>query len=176
MPSSMTRQLVYIESGVAIATETFDAGGALLLAEGAIGDGTYTEYYPEGGLKTVKTMLGGKANGTLKAFFASGALQIEAYYLAGAKEGPFKFYTEDGKPLLEAAYKNDLLNGWKKEYGPDGKGPRSPIMDDKLASPQPQAGTEWQPVLATRGPESQVTVVTSLARGELFAFKPTPNI
>ncbi|MEK7373767.1 MAG: hypothetical protein AABZ85_01910 [Thermodesulfobacteriota bacterium] len=60
MPSSMTRQLVYIESGVAIATETFDAGGALLLAEGAIGDGTYTEYYPEGGLKTVKTMLGGK--------------------------------------------------------------------------------------------------------------------
>ena len=176
MPSSMTRQLVYIESGVAIATETFDAGGALLLAEGAIGDGTYTEYYPEGWLKTVKTMLGGKANGTLKAFFASGTLQIEAYYLAGTKEGPFKFYTEDGKLLLEAAYKNDLLNGWKKEYGPDGKVVSELYyVDDKLPRPpNPQAVVEPAKAVpaAPAEPESQVTVkVTSLARGELFSFR-----
>jgi len=176
MPSSMTRQLVYIESGVAIATETFDAGGVLLLVEGAIGDGTYTEYYPEGGLKTVKTMLGGKANGTLKAFFPAGALQIEAYYLAGAKEGPFKFYTEDGKLLMEAAYKNDLLNGWKKEFGPDGKVVSEfYYVDDKLARPpNPQAVVEPAKAVpaAPAEPESQVTVkVTSLARGELFSFR-----
>lgn len=179
MPSSMTRQLVYIESGVAIATETFDAGGALLLAEGSIGDGTYTEYYPEGGLKTVKTMQGGKANGTLKAFFASGSLQIEAYYLAGAKEGPFKFYTEDGKLLMEASYKNDLLNGWKKEYGPDGKVVSELYyVDDKMARP-PDPRVVPEPVKAALAvlaapaePESQVTVkVTGLARGELFAFR-----
>ncbi|MDP2866067.1 MAG: hypothetical protein Q8O90_07480, partial [Elusimicrobiota bacterium] len=176
MPSSMTRQLVYIESGVAIATETFDAGGVLLLVEGAIGDGTYTEYYPEGGLKTVKTMLGGKANGTLKAFFPAGALQIEAYYLAGAKEGPFKFYTEDGKLLLEAAYKNDLLNGWKREYGPDGTAVSgSYYVDDKLTRP-PDPRVVAEPAKAVPAapaePESQVTVkVTSLARGELFSFR-----
>lgn len=179
LPSSMTRQLVYTESGVIIATETFDAGGALLLAEGAIGDGTYTEYYPEGGLKTVKTMQGGKANGTLKAFFPTGALQIEAYYLAGAKEGPFKFYTEDGKLLMEASYKNDLLNGWKKEYGPEGKViSEFYYVDDKLARPpNPQAAPEpakAAPAVpaAPAEAESQVTVkVTGLARGELYAFR-----
>lgn len=179
IPSSMTRQLVYVESGVVIATETFDAGGALLLAEGSIGDGTYTEYYPEGGLKTVKTMQGGKANGTLKAFFPAGALQIEAYYLAGAKEGPFKFYTEDGKLLMEASYKNDLLNGWKKEYGPDGKAiSELYYVDDKMARPpDPRVAAEpakaaLAALTAPAEPESQVTVkVTSLARGELFAFR-----
>ncbi len=173
LPSSMTRQLVYIESGVAIATETFDAGGALLLAEGIISDGTYTEYYSEGGLKTVKTLLGGKANGTLKAFSPSGALQIEAYYLAGAKEGPFKFYTGDGKLLLEAAYRNDLLNGWKKEYGPDGKVVSEfYYADDKLARPPNPLAVAEPAKAAPAEPESQVTVrVTSLARGELFAFR-----
>lgn len=178
LPSTMTRQLVYTQSGVAIATETFDAGGALLLAEGAIVDGTYTEYYPEGGLKTVKTMLSGKANGTLKAFFPSGALQIEAYYLAGAKEGPFKFYTEDGKLLLEAAYKNDKLNGWKKEYGPNGTAVSELYYaDDQLSRPpNPQAALVPEMVKAAQPvpaePESQVTVkVTRLARGELFSFR-----
>ncbi len=176
-PSSMTRQLVYTESGVAIATETFDANGVLALTEGSIGDGTYTEYYPEGGLKTVKTMMSGKANGTLKAFFPSGALQIEAYYLAGGKEGPFKFYTEDGKLLMEAAYKSDRLNGWKKEFGPDGAViSEFYYVDDQLARPpDPRAGTvlaaaKAAPVPAE--PESSVTVkVTSLARGELYTFR-----
>lgn len=173
LPSTMTRQLVYFDNGVAVATETYDVGGALLLTEGAIGDGTYTEYYPEGGLKTVKTMSGGKTGGTLKAFFPSGALQLEAYYLAGAKEGPFKFYTEDGKLLMEAAYKNDLLNGWKKEYGPDGAATsESYYIDDKPARPpDPRLALEPAKVVLAE-PDSAVTAkVTNLARGELFSFR-----
>ncbi len=178
-PSSMTRQLVYIESGLAIATETFDANGVLALTEGSIGDGTYTEYYPEGGLKTVKTMMSGKANGTLKAFFPSGALQIEAYYLAGGKEGPFKFFTEDGKLLMEAAYKNDRLNGWKKEFGPDGKTVSEfYYIDDQLARPPDPRAVPAAAAAAAEAkavpaePESGITVkVARQARGELFTFR-----
>ena len=171
LPSTMTRRLIYMESGIAVATETFDAGGALVMSEGAIGNGTYTEYYPDGGLKTVKTMMSGKTNGTLRAFFPAGALQVEAYYLAGGKEGPFKYYTEDGKLLMEASYTNDLLNGWKKEYGADGAIiSESYYLDDRLARPaNPQAAPESAKESPT---ESLVTVkVTSLARGELFSFR-----
>ena len=173
-PSTMTRQLVYLESGVAAATETFDTNGALVLTEGAIGNGTYTEYYPDGGLKTVKTMMSGKANGTLKAFYPSGALQIEAYYLAGGREGPFKFYTESGKLLMEAAYINDRLNGWKKEYGADGSiSFEAYYLDDRPAEPRKaQAAPAQAKHSSAAEPESMVAAkVVRLARGELFSFR-----
>lgn len=173
LPSTMTRQLVYLESGVAVATETFDAGGGLVLAEGAIGNGTYTEYYSDGGLKTVKTMIGGKANGTLKAFYPSGALQIEAYYLAGGKEGPFTYYTSNGKLLMEAYYKNDLLNGWKKEYGADGAvSSETYYLDDRPAEPEKTLPRPEQTGGPAAEPESLVTVkVVRFARGEILSFR-----
>lgn len=118
--STMTRQLVYMEAGVAVATETFDAAGALVMTEGAIPDGTYTEYYPDGVLKTIKSITAGKNNGILKAFFPTGTMEMEAFYQAGEKAGPLKYYTEQGVLLMEASYKNNLLNGWKKEYGSGG--------------------------------------------------------
>ncbi|MDO8803782.1 MAG: hypothetical protein Q7R35_05075 [Elusimicrobiota bacterium] len=173
IPSTMTRQLVYLEGGVAVATETFDAGGALVLTEGAISNGTYTEYYPDGSLKTVKTMMSGKANGTLKAFYPAGALQVEAYYLAGGREGPFKYYTGDGKLLMEAAYRNDLLNGWKKEYGADGAVTSATYyIDDRPAEPRKEPTAPGQGKQTAAEPESMVTAkVVRLARGELLSFR-----
>jgi antitoxin component YwqK of YwqJK toxin-antitoxin module len=168
-PSTSATLTVYTENWVAIATETFDAAGALTGVEGAIKDGTYTEYYDSGALKTVKTMAGGKASGTLKAYYPSGKLQIDAYYLAGAKDGPFKYYAEDGKPLMEAVYKNDKLNGWKKEFGPDGLAKTETYyQDDHLAEP-PKVQAPPEP---EKEQESQVTVKTlAVARGERFSFQ-----
>lgn len=169
LPSTSTRLLVYSENGVAIATETLNAAGAPLSMEGAVKDGTYTEYYENGGLKTVKTVSNGKASGTLKAFYPSGAVQIEAYYLAGAKDGPFKYYDENGKLLMEAAYKNDKLDGWKKEYDDTGAvKAASYYTDDHLAEPpKPKTPAGEQP----KEIESSVTVkVMDLARGERFTF------
>ncbi|MDA8244244.1 MAG: hypothetical protein M0025_09020 [Elusimicrobia bacterium] len=173
-PSTMTRQLVYFEGGVAIATETFDASGALLSLEGAVKDGTYTEYYPDGGLKTVKSMRAGKNDGTLKAYYPSGKVQVQAYYLAGDKNGTFSYYSEDGKPLLEAEYKGDKLNGWKREYAPDGSVASEVFYaDDKpAAAPKAQAAAPAQEAAAPEEPGSMVTVKTySLARGERYAFR-----
>jgi len=169
LPSTSTRLLVYSENGVAIATETFDAAGAAAGIEGTIKDGTYTEYYEAGALKTVKTMLNGKASGTLKAYYPTGAVQIEAYYLAGAKDGPFNYYAENGKPLMEAAYKNDKLNGWKKEFDAAGLvKSETYYIDDHMAEP-PKALTVPEPA---KEQESMVTVKTmSLARGERFSFQ-----
>lgn len=168
--STSSRQLVYYEAGVAIATETYDAAGALAALDGAVKDGTYTEYYPDGALKTVKSMLGGKASGTMKTFYQGAGVQVEAYYMGGAKEGPFRYFTEDGKLLLEAEYRGDRLNGWKKEYGPDGSVKNQAYyQDDQPAEPpKPQA----QPAPAPAERDSMVTVKTArIARGESFSFQ-----
>jgi antitoxin component YwqK of YwqJK toxin-antitoxin module len=169
LPSTGTRLLIYSENGVAIATETLSASGAQVSFEGAIKDGTYTEYYENGGLKTVKTFSGNKTSGTLKAFYPAGSVQIEAYYLGGAKEGPLKYYGEDGKLLMEAEYQNDKLNGWKKEYDAAGAVKSGSFYaDDHLAEPpKPQPPAEQ-----AKEEESPVTVkALSLARGERFTFQ-----
>ncbi|HNW44645.1 MAG TPA: toxin-antitoxin system YwqK family antitoxin [Elusimicrobiales bacterium] len=162
------RLLVYAENGVAIATETFDAAGARLSLEGVIKNGTYSEYYADGNLKTVKTLLGGKMSGSLKAYYPSGTLQVDAYYFDGAKEGDFKYFSEDGKISMEAAYKNDRLNGWKKEYDPEGALRNEAFyQDDKAVEPpKPAAGTDR--------PQEQESLVTAkvvkVARGEILTF------
>ena len=171
--STDVRLLVYSENGVIVATENYNAEGALTGLEGLMADGTYTEYYPEGALKTVRTMTGGKANGTLKSFYPSGGTQAEAYYFVGGREGQFKYYTEEGRPLLQAEYKNDKLNGWKKEYGPDGALASEAYYIDGRPSAPPgaQAATAAAAELAG-GQDSQVTVRTiRLTRGERFEFR-----
>ena len=169
-PSTSAHSLVYSADWVVIATETFNADGALVVTEGVIRDGTYMEYYDNGGLKTVKTFSGGKASGNFRAYYRSGKPQIEAYYLSGAKEGQFKYFAEDGKQLMEAEYKNDKLNGWKKEFDAEGAvKSTSYYTDDRLAEqPKPEQPAKE----AAKAPESLVAVkVTSLARGERFTFQ-----
>lgn len=172
--STSARLLVYSENGVAVATETHSPDGSLAGSEGAAPDGTYTEYYDGGGLKTVRTMMGGKANGTLKAYYPSGALQAEAYYFVGGREGAFKYYTEAGKPLMTAEYKNDRLNGWKKDYGPDGAlaGETYYLDGVPAAAPGTQAAAAPEAALISAGRDSLVTVRSvRLTRGERFEFR-----
>lgn len=168
-----TRRLLFSEEGSDVAAETYSQDGTLLTSSGTMADGTYTEYYPDGALKTVRTMMGGKANGTLKAFYPSGALQAEAYYFVGARDGAFKYFTEDGRPLMTAEYKGDRLNGWKRDYGPDGAlaGEAYYVDGRPAAPPGAQASTEAAAALAGAG-DSMVTVrATRLARGERFEFR-----
>ncbi len=177
-PSASTRLQVYMDDGVIIATETFDAAGALLSSEGRIGNGVYTEYYPGATAKTVKNMLNGKADGLLKAYYPSGKLQAEAAYLAGLKNGPFKYYTENGRLLMEAYYKADKLDGWKTEYGPDGSvASRTYYSAGQPAAVQPASPAappegRKREALAPPQPATLVTVQSRrLARGELFTFR-----
>ncbi|MEI7527316.1 MAG: hypothetical protein WCK76_00120 [Elusimicrobiota bacterium] len=170
LPEGGTRRLVYFESGVAIATETFDAAGSLVSLEGAIKNGTYSEYYADGNLKTVKTVLGGKMSGSLKAYYPAGVPQLEAYYFDGAKDGDFKYFGENGKPLMEAAYKNDRLNGWKREYGPDGALKNEAYYEDDRVTDPPKPAAA--PAARAQEQDSLVTGrTTKVARGEIVAFK-----
>jgi antitoxin component YwqK of YwqJK toxin-antitoxin module len=169
LPNPATRLFLYFENGVCIATETFDAGGALLSADGLIKDGTYTESYPGGALKTVKTISGGKTSGTLKAYYQSGSVQIEAYYLGGAKDGIFKYFAEDGKPLMEAAYINDKLNGWKKEYGPDGAVKNETYYENDRPTELPKM--KDTPVETQEQDTMMTAKVTTLARGARYSFE-----
>lgn len=168
LPKDGSRLLVYSESGVTIATETFDAAGAPVSLEGAIKNGTYLERYPDGSLKTVKTVLGGKVNGSLKAYYQSAKLQVETSYFDGAKEGDFKYFGEDGTLLMEATYQNNRLNGWKREYSPEGTLKAEAFYQDDRAVEPPKLTTEPAPA---QEPESLVTgKTTKVARGEVLSF------
>lgn len=167
------RLVVYYEGGVAVATETYDAGGALLSLQGAVKNGTYSEFHPGGALKSVKTMLGGRANGSVKTYYPDGKPQIEAYYFDGAKDGDFKYFGEDGLPLLEAAYKADKLHGWKREYGPGGaKVSELYYQDDRPAEPPKPPAPPSAGAPGGQDPESLVTAKAKrISRGEIFSFK-----
>lgn len=173
-----TIRLVYFKDGISIATETRTADGKFLALEGSIPNGKYTETYPSGGLRTVKTMLAGRANGPLKAYYPSGKPQAEAYYLAGVKEGPFRYFTEEGPLLLEASYSGDRLNGWKKEFGPDGAVLSDVYyVNDKPGEPPSAKPAAQQPAAKTAEkaapaePQSLVTAKAKrLARGYRFSF------
>ncbi len=169
LPSTSTRLLVYYENGVAIATETFDAAGLPVSTEGAVKDGTYTEYYPDGRLKTVKSVLGGRTSGTLKAYYPSGTLQLEAYYLGGLKDGAFRYFSEDGKPLLEASYRGDRLNGWKKEFDDAGAVKSQIYYEDDRPSEPPKPKVAAEPAKEQESPVTGKIIL--LARGEQVLFK-----
>jgi antitoxin component YwqK of YwqJK toxin-antitoxin module len=165
--SDGNRTLVYYEGGVATATETLNAAGVSVSVEGAIGDGVYSEYYPDGAVKTLKPLSAGRISGSLKTFYPSGTPQIEAQYLAGTKNGAFRFFSEDGAPLMEAAYVNDKLNGWKKEYGPDGSLKTELYYADDRAADPPKSKAET----AQKDEDSSVTVkVARISRGEILSF------
>lgn len=169
LPSTSSRLLVYAENGVPTATETFSSDGALISLDGSIKDGTYTEYYDQGTLKTVKTLRGNKASGTLKTYYPSGAVQVEAYYLGGQREGLFKYFAEDGKPMMEASYRGDRLNGWKKEFDAAGAlKSEAYYIDDKIG----EAPKTQSPAEPPKETESMVTAKPmKLARGERFSFQ-----
>lgn len=168
LPDTGTRLLVYAEYGVVIATETFDAEGAPVSLSGVIKNGTYSEYYPDGKLKTVKTVLGGKMSGSLKAYYPTGTLQVDAYYFDGAKEGDFKYFGESGELLMSAVYKNDRLNGWKKEYSPEGTQKSAVYYEEDRAVEPPKPAVEPARSQETESLVSGKSI--AVARGELFSF------
>jgi antitoxin component YwqK of YwqJK toxin-antitoxin module len=175
-----TAQTFYYEDAVLIATETASAAGALTDLKGALKDGTYTEYYDDGALKTVKNMANGKPDGTFKAFFPNGRLQTEARYTNGVFDGPVTIRGETGLLQFEQSFRNGVPDGWFRQYDSQGyvrsetlyvngivsadRSPRDPVL-----LPEPEA----QPGKRPKEPESEelLTAKTqTLARGERFSF------
>ena len=113
-------KIFYFRDREIIATEILDSNAKFVSMTGKIPDRTFTEYYENGTIKTVKTMKNGKAQGTVISYYQDGTKQISANYKDGMKHGKFSFYTPSGKLMIQAEYKNDKLNGPKKEYNADG--------------------------------------------------------
>lgn len=113
-------KIFYFRDREIIATEMLDTNAKFVSMTGKIPDRTFTEYYENGTIKTVKAMKNGKAQGTVISYYQDGTKQIAANYKDGLKNGTFSFYTPAGKLMIQAEYKNDKLNGPKREYNADG--------------------------------------------------------
>ena len=171
--STMAFNRVYLEDGVAIATETFDSKGGLLSSEGVIKDGAYREYYDNGNLKTEKTMINARVSGTLKAYYPTGVLQSEAYYLAGLLNGSVKIYGENSRLLFEQNFREGIPNGYFREFDETGGLKSELLYSDGQIVEKPKAAepANGGTVPETAQEESGVTAKTQrLARGERFSF------
>lgn len=168
-PSTTTSLKIYSEDGVAVATETYDSKGALVSLEGSLRDGTWKEFYPDGKVKTEKTLAGGKENGELRAYYPSGALQSSAFYSAGRLDGQVKILGEDGKTLFEQNFKGGLPHGWFREYHPDGAVKSEQFYSEGRPAEPPKPAAAAKPAEAPQ--DSSVTAkYQSLARGERYSF------
>lgn len=170
---------IYSEDGVIAATETWSPAGELISREGAVKDGVWKEFYPDGGIKSEKAVLGGANNGPLRTFYPSGALQTEANYLAGRLNGPMITYTEDAAPLFEQNFANGRLHGVVREYNPDASvksetlyADGAPVASQAPSRPASPAGATAQTgAAAPKSPPSAYAVKSqSLARGERYSF------
>lgn len=169
---------IYSEDGVTVATETWSPAGELISREGTVKDGIWKELYPDGKVRTEKTVLGGSYNGPLRTFYPSGALQTEAGYLAGKLHGPMITYTEDASPLFEQNFVNGKLHGLVREFNPDSSvksetlyADGAPVASRTGAAEQPSPKNSPRPASEVEPPPSPYTVKSqSLARGERYSF------
>jgi len=114
-------KIFYFRNTDIIATETLDINSKLVNLSGNIPDRTFTEYYENSKVKSVKKMKNGKPDGAVISYYPDGTIQFEGNYSDGMKNGTFTFFSPKGLPLIKAEYKNDKLDGPKYEYGTDGK-------------------------------------------------------
>ena len=170
---------IYSEDGVITATETWSSSGELISREGTVKDGVWKEFYPDGKVRTEKTVLGGSHNGPLRTYYPSGALQTEANYLAGRLNGTMITYTEDASPLFEQNFADGKLHGLVKEFNPDASVRSETLYADGIpvrghaeagAAAPVQAPPAPAPA-AAEPPSSPYTVKSQpLARGERYSF------
>jgi len=103
------------------------------------------EYWPDGKLKSIVHIRGGKYYGKAVFYHPTGDLQLECFYKDNLLQGPLiRYYTfnkkkeeqnydkgnldglstvwdEDGGKLAETTYMNGVLNGPYREYHPDNR-------------------------------------------------------
>ena len=107
---------IFLENGVETATRAFNLKNELVFSEGAIKDGKYSEYYPDGKIKAEKEYADGLENGSAKIYYPSGNLQNKTGYKNGLLDGPVFIYSPEGKLLFEQNYIAGILDGWVREY------------------------------------------------------------
>lgn len=169
--STSSAKKIYFKNDAIIASETFDSKDRLIKLDGQIEDATYTEYYPNGNIKTEKTIINGKENGTLKSYYPNGTLKSAAYYTAGKLNGTVKVFSEDEKILFEQNFKNSIPNGVFREYDESGDIKSELFYIDGNLAKKPEIKKKKK----TEEPELEanllITVKTrKLARGERFSF------
>lgn len=105
--------------------------------------GTWTEYHPNGVVRSVTTYVDGQKQGAMLTIDDRGQLQTRSYYhngvlhgdyivynrtrikeerhyITGKLEGALKKYYDNGKIMEESYYKNGLMHGMAKWYDQEG--------------------------------------------------------
>ncbi len=175
--STSSIKKVYMKNEAILATETFNNKEDLIKLEGIIEDANYKEYYPNGAIKTEKTIINGKESGSLKIHYPNGNIQSKAYYINGKLNGTVEIFNESGKLLFEQNFKNSILNGFFKEYDEAGniKSELFYINGIIAENPNSKKTEEIKKIEKPKINESDINMlitvkIRKLARGERFTF------
>ena len=81
----------------------------------------YTNYFPNGQVKSTIEFKDGKLNGKIREYNESGVLLKEAYYKEGVLDGAYTSYYSNKNVEVESTYKNGIQCGKFMSYTEDGK-------------------------------------------------------
>ncbi len=102
-------RILYFENGKPEVEEPYDSNGIL--------NGTYKQYYPEGGLKLEQPYVANVISGMIRVYYPGGQIKEEVTMQENQENGPFAEYHPNGKMEWKGAYKNgDDEFGWLEQY------------------------------------------------------------
>lgn len=106
--------------GQKIHYHTSESGEAIVVRrehyQGDTLSGSFSEYYPNGRIKTEGNYASGQLDGTVKHYYANGKLKKLLRYKNKAKDGFWLFYGKDGKKVGDQLYcEGRLLEGAERE-------------------------------------------------------------
>jgi len=102
-------------------TRITQSGIEITTYEGKSFSGFLTESYPNGKLKTWKTMKDGVANGQWQEWLENGKLRYNAYWKDGKGHGLWQYFHDNGVLKYEESYIMDISNGISRAYFNSGK-------------------------------------------------------
>ena len=96
-------------------------GAELTTFEGKPFTGFATESYPNGKLKSWKTVKEGITNGQWQEWLENGKLRYNAYWKDGKGHGLWQYFYDNGTLKYEESYIMDITNGISRAYYDNGQ-------------------------------------------------------
>lgn len=165
-------KIFYFRNTEIIATETLDKNAKIINVSGKIPDRTFTEYYENNKVKTVKKMKNGNPDGLVVSYYNDGKIQINANYANGLKNGTFTFFSPKGLPMIKANYKDDKLDGPKYEYDMYGKLDKITWYKDDEQTEAPSDAVALKNADATQNTSAESTAESSQAQSVIASATP----
>jgi len=170
MRNTAAALLLLMVLGGCTSKQTITINQVAFTYEGNDEQGTATNTYPEGQLKSYAELKNGLLDGKFASYAPNGKEKATYYYKNGKMEGPYKIYYPSGKIYEEGYCRNDAKDGLCVRYNIDGT-----KNAELLYAQKDMVGlTEYEGTKAVKD-ELHVTENVGALRQSNFKFSVTPT-